>query len=89
MGFGYPRDWREALVASDPAKFALPEESDMRFNWAHARLSATMPRTMRELAATGASATAASPKRRGGRSYLGSRPTEAVSVYFFRQLVRS
>ena len=32
MGFGYPRDWREDLVASEPAKFSLPEESDMRFN---------------------------------------------------------
>ena len=33
MGFGYPREERAALVASDPDLFFLPGESDLRFNW--------------------------------------------------------
>ncbi len=49
MGFGYPREEREALVASDPVKFALPGESDMRFQWAHANLAALDVEEMTEL----------------------------------------
>jgi len=30
MGFGFPRDEREALVASEPDKFLMPRPSDMR-----------------------------------------------------------
>ena len=33
MGFGYPKEERVALVASDPDLFFLPGESDLRFNW--------------------------------------------------------
>ncbi|TCO53763.1 MmcQ/YjbR family DNA-binding protein [Actinocrispum wychmicini] len=33
MGFAYPKEAREALIASDPGKFHLPVESDMRFHW--------------------------------------------------------
>ena len=32
MGFGFPKEERAALVASEPAKFLLPPESDLRFN---------------------------------------------------------
>jgi hypothetical protein len=38
MGFGFPKEERAALVASDPETFSLPGQSDMRFNWAVARL---------------------------------------------------
>lgn len=38
LGFGYPKDEREALVASDPATYLMPGESDLRFNWAVGRL---------------------------------------------------
>ena len=31
MGFGFPRDEREALVASEPDKFLMPRPSDMRY----------------------------------------------------------
>ena len=34
MGFGFPKEWREALVESEPDKFMLPRESDLRYNWA-------------------------------------------------------
>ena len=33
MGFGYPKEEREALIAAEPEKFHLPMPSDMRFNW--------------------------------------------------------
>lgn len=33
MGFGYPKEEREALIASEPDLFFLPGVSDLRFNW--------------------------------------------------------
>ena len=33
MGFGFPREEREALVASEPDKFLMPRPSDMRYRW--------------------------------------------------------
>jgi hypothetical protein len=38
MGFGFPKEWRAALVESEPEKFSLPSESDMRYHWVQARL---------------------------------------------------
>ncbi|MGX7669644.1 MmcQ/YjbR family DNA-binding protein [Plantactinospora sp. DSM 117369] len=38
MGFGFPKEERAALVASDPELFFLPGESDLRFNWVCCRL---------------------------------------------------
>ena len=49
MGFGFPKEWREALVEAEPETFSLPDESDMRFNWVHVRLSAIDADEMREL----------------------------------------
>lgn len=49
MGFGFPKEWREALVASEPEKFLLPRESDLRYNWAVVRLAAIDEEEMREL----------------------------------------
>ncbi len=40
MGFAYPKEERDALVASDPDKFLMPRASDLRYNWVCARLSA-------------------------------------------------
>jgi len=40
MGFAFPKAWREALVESEPDKFSLPSESDMRYHWVHVRLDA-------------------------------------------------
>jgi hypothetical protein len=39
LGFGYPKEEREALVASDPEKFLMPHPSDMRYNWVRLRLA--------------------------------------------------
>jgi hypothetical protein len=49
MGFAFPKEWREALVDSEPDKFRLPDQSDLRYNWAVARLPAIEAREMREL----------------------------------------
>jgi hypothetical protein len=49
MGFGFPKDEREALVASDPAKFAMPGQSDLRYHWVHVRLAAIDQAEMAEL----------------------------------------
>lgn len=49
MGFAFPKEERAALVASDPHTFQLPSESDLRFNWVHARLAALDRTEAREL----------------------------------------
>ena len=49
MGFGFPKEWRAALVESEPEKFSLPSESDMRYHWVHARLDALDNEEMRDL----------------------------------------
>lgn len=37
MGFGFPSEERDALVASEPDKFLMPSPSDMRYRWVPAR----------------------------------------------------
>ena len=49
MGFGFPREWRQALVETEPHKFLLPRESDIRYNWAVVRLAEIDAAEMREL----------------------------------------
>lgn len=49
MGFAFPREEREALVASEPAKFLMPSPSDMRFRWVQVRLDAIEVDELREL----------------------------------------
>lgn len=49
LGFAFPREERDVLVASEPAVFLLPRPSDLRFNWVEARLDALEPERMREI----------------------------------------
>ena len=49
MGFGCPKEEREALVAAEPEKFFMPPRSDMRYHWVEVRLSAIDLTEMREL----------------------------------------
>jgi hypothetical protein len=49
IGFGFPKEWRAVLVEAEPDKFMLPNSSDMRFNWVHARLAALDETEMRDL----------------------------------------
>jgi hypothetical protein len=49
MGFAFPKEWRSALVDSEPEKFSLPGESDMRYHWVHVRLDIIDEEEMRAL----------------------------------------
>jgi hypothetical protein len=49
MGFAFPKEEREALVASEPEKFLMPTGGDLRFNWVIARMDALDRDEMREL----------------------------------------
>jgi hypothetical protein len=49
MGFAFPKEWRDALVETEPDKFMLPRESDLRYNWAVVRLAAIDAEEMRGL----------------------------------------
>jgi hypothetical protein len=49
IGFGFPKEEREYLVASDPETFMMPRESDLRFQWAEARMAKLEFEEMRDL----------------------------------------
>lgn len=49
MGFAFPKEEREALVASEPHKFGMPSASEMRFNWVRVDLAALDAAEAREL----------------------------------------
>src|SRR5215510_809262 len=49
MGFGFPKEEREALVASEPDKFLMPKPADMRYQWVEVRLAAIDHAEMTEL----------------------------------------
>jgi hypothetical protein len=49
MGFAFPREEREWLVGTEPEKFLMPKQSDLRYNWVLVRLAAIEAAEMREL----------------------------------------
>ena len=49
MGFSFPKYLREALIESEPEKFSLPSQSDLRYHWVHVSLAAIDGGEMREL----------------------------------------
>ena len=49
MGFAFPKDERDALVASEPDKFMMPRPSDLRYNWVVVRLDAIDRAEMTEI----------------------------------------
>jgi hypothetical protein len=49
LGFGFPKDQRDALIASEPAKFLLPRPSDLRYQWICAQMAVLGADEMREL----------------------------------------
>ena len=49
LGFAFPKEWRDALVETEPEKFMLPRDSDLRYNWAVVRLAAIDEVELREL----------------------------------------
>jgi hypothetical protein len=49
MGFAFPKEEREAALATFPDKFLRPEPSDMRYQWLVVRLDAIDKDELREL----------------------------------------
>ena len=49
MGFAFPKEWRQALVDSEPEKFRMPHGVDLKYNWAVVRLAPIDAEEMREL----------------------------------------
>lgn len=49
LGFAFPKEEREGLVASDPSKFLMPKPADMRYHWVVVRLGAIDYPEMAEL----------------------------------------
>ena len=49
MGFAFPKEEREALIAAEPDKFLMPKPSDQRYNWVVVRLDAIDEEEMREI----------------------------------------
>jgi hypothetical protein len=49
MGFGFPKEERDALVAAEPDKFLMPGQSDLRYRWVQVRLAAIDKNEMEEL----------------------------------------
>lgn len=49
MGFAFPKEERDALVASEPDKFLMPGTSDLRYHWVEVRLAALDHDEMTEL----------------------------------------
>jgi hypothetical protein len=48
MGFAFPKEERDALIAAQPAVYLLPPTSDLRFNWVMARVDQLDHVTMEE-----------------------------------------
>jgi hypothetical protein len=49
IGFGFPKEERAALVASEPGKFMMPLRRDERYNWVRARLPMLEHDELREI----------------------------------------
>ena len=49
MGFAFPKEEREAMLAAEPDKFVRPRPSDLRYNWLEVRLAALDHAEMREI----------------------------------------
>jgi hypothetical protein len=49
LGVGFPREWRQAAVDSDPEKFLMPTGGDLRYQWIYVRMDAVDVREMQEL----------------------------------------
>ena len=49
MGFAFPKEERDALIASEPDKFLMPRVSDQRYQWVEVRLDAIDAAELREI----------------------------------------
>jgi hypothetical protein len=49
MGCGFPKEERDAVIAAEPHKFAMPGVGDQRYHWIHVDLGAVDREELREL----------------------------------------
>ena len=49
MGFGFPKEWRAALIDAETDKFLMPEPADVRYHWVRVRMDAIDRAEMRAL----------------------------------------
>jgi hypothetical protein len=49
MGFAFPKEERDELIASEPEKFFMPCVSDQRYNWVELRMRAVDDDEMHEI----------------------------------------
>ncbi len=49
MGCGFPKEERDAAIAAEPDKFAMPSVGDQRYRWIHVDLDAVDLDELREL----------------------------------------
>jgi hypothetical protein len=49
LGFAFPKEERDALIAAEPDRFRQPEPADLRYNWLVVRLSSIDPVQTREI----------------------------------------
>ncbi len=49
MGFAFPKEEREVLIATEPEKFMMPKPRDQRYNWVVVKLDAIDQAEMREI----------------------------------------
>src|ERR1700754_2673409 len=72
MGFGFPKDERDSLIAAQPDVFFLPRPSELRFHWVEAWLDALDQDQMEELVVE---AWCMCVPKKISRAYLGSAAT--------------
>lgn len=49
MGFAFPKEYRQALIESEPDKFLMPPLSDQRFHWVVGRVAAIGDEELRHI----------------------------------------
>lgn len=49
MGFAFPKDQREGLVAGESEKFFMPSKSDLRYHWVMVRMAVVDQMELHEL----------------------------------------
>jgi hypothetical protein len=49
MGCGFPKEERDAMIAAEPRKFAMPSVGDQRYQWIHVDLNEIDKDELREL----------------------------------------
>ena len=49
LGFAFPKDERDALIAAEPERFLQPDNADLRYNWLVVRMDAIDSVQVREI----------------------------------------